>query len=189
MSTRFVPEQLPSLRQDARRSAERLADGDHRVLTALVVEDINVASRSAARLLITASTQQAVETLARRIHANSRRAQSPFVMTPAGELPSGAQALSDGCLRLLDAADGGSLLLNAVEEMPVAVQESLIDVLAALESARGPSAAVRLIAGTTVSLVDRIAAGAFSQRLFYRLNTIHVMAGAGPAESPSLKSS
>jgi hypothetical protein len=70
----------------------------------LAFDDVNLASRSPARLLITASTPQAVETLARRIHGIGLRAQFPFVMTWAGELPTDAQALRDDCARLLDAA-------------------------------------------------------------------------------------
>jgi DNA-binding NtrC family response regulator len=77
---------------------------------------------------------------------------------------------------------GGSVLVSAVEEMPAAVQEALIDLLAGLESTRRPSAAVRLISGTTVSLLDRVAAGTFSERLFYQLNIIHVIAATGPPE-------
>jgi transcriptional regulator of aromatic amino acid metabolism len=44
-----------------------------------------------------------------------------------------------------------------------------------VQSIRDPSVAVRLMAGTTVSIRDRIADGAFSERLFYRLNIIHVL--------------
>lgn len=66
--------------------------------------------------------------------------------------------------------------------MPAAAQDGLIDLLAALEDARTPSAAVRLISGTTVSLIDRVAAGTFSERLFYRLSIIHLVAGAGAPE-------
>ena len=72
-----------------------------------------------------------------------------------------------------------------------AAPEALIDLLAGLESARVPSAAVRLISGTTVSLLDRVAAGTFSERLFYRLNTIHLAAGVGapapPGEQPQMR--
>jgi transcriptional regulator of acetoin/glycerol metabolism len=57
------------------------------------------------------------------------------------------------------------------------VQEALIDLLDRLQAARRPSAAVRLISGTTVSLLDRITAGTFSARLFYRLNVIHLTTG------------
>lgn len=76
---------------------------------------------------------------------------------------------------LLDAAICGSLLMIDIDEMPVLVQELLLDLLAELQSAGARSAAVRLIAGTTVSLVDRVAVGAFSERLFYRLNVIHLV--------------
>jgi two-component system response regulator PilR (NtrC family) len=176
LSTQFAQEQLVSHRLDARRSVECAKGQDDRALALLALEDVNVASRSSARLLITASTQQAVETLARRIHASGPRAQSPFVMISAGELPVGAQALRDGCVRFLEGAAGGSVLVSEVEEMPADVQEELLDLLAGLDSARRPSGA-RLIAGTTVSLLDRVAAGTFSERLFYRLNTIHFMAG------------
>jgi DNA-binding NtrC family response regulator len=100
-------------------------------------------------------------------------------MTSAGELAVGAQALREDCLRFLDAAAGGTVLVSDVQEMPAAVLEALIDLLAGLESARRPSAAVRLISGTTVSLLDRVAAGTFSERLFYRLNIIYLMVGNG----------
>ena len=178
MSSRFASEQLASVRLDAQRLFEQAGDQEDHELALLAVEDVNVASRSSARLLITALTPQSVETLARRIHGNGARTRLPFVMTSAADLPVGAQALRDACVRVLDAAAGGSVLVTAVEEMPAAVQEVLIDLLAEL-SARRPSAAVRLISGTTVSLLDRVAEGTFSERLFYRLNIIHLMAGAG----------
>ena len=182
MPFRFASEQLAELRHDAQRLVEQVGDQEDDTPALLAAKDVNVASRSPARLLITASTPQAVETLARRIHGIGPRAQFPFVVASAGELPVGAQALRDGCVRVIDAAAGGSVLVSAVEDMPAAVQETLIDLLAGLESERAPSAAVRLIAGTTVSLLDRVAAGRFSERLFYRLNIIHLMAGDGPPE-------
>jgi DNA-binding NtrC family response regulator len=100
-------------------------------------------------------------------------------MTWAGELPTSAQALRDDCARLLDVAAGGTLLVSTVEEMPATVQDVTIDLLGGLESARTPSAPTRLISGTTVSLLDRVAAGTFSERLFYRLNIIHLMVDNG----------
>jgi DNA-binding NtrC family response regulator len=63
--------------------------------------------------------------------------------------------------------------------MPATVQDAMIDLLGGLESARVPSAMARLISGTTVSLLDRVAAGTFSERLFYRLNIIHLTVGNG----------
>jgi transcriptional regulator of acetoin/glycerol metabolism len=179
MSFRFPSEAPAGPLLDEQHVVEQAGNREDREWALLPVEDVNVASRSPARLLITASTPQAVETLARRIHGIGPRTQFPFVMTWAGELPTDAQALRHDCARLLDAAVGGSVLVSAVEEMPSAAQDAWIDLLAALESARRPSAAVRLISGTTVSLLERVAAGAFSERLFYRLNIIHLVAGAG----------
>jgi transcriptional regulator of acetoin/glycerol metabolism len=75
------------------------------------------------------------------------------------------------------------VLLRAVEEMPSAVQEAFIDLLTELESARRPSATVRLISGTTVSLLDRVSAGTFSERLFYRLNIILRVGNGSPARA------
>ena len=142
----------------------------------LASDDEDLAARSTARVLITASTRARVETLARRIHAASFRAGFPFVRTRAGDLAVEPPILREICSDLLEAAAGGSVLITDVEEMPSIAQDLLVDLLAELESARAPAAAIRLMCGTTVSLLDRIAAGTFSERVFYRLNVIHLLA-------------
>ena len=101
----------------------------------------------------------------------------PFVHTWACDLPVEADALAEQCCRLLDAAAGGTLLIADIEEMPPAAQDALSELLAELQFTRSPSAEARLITGTTVSLLDRVAAGTFSERLFYRLNIIHLIVG------------
>lgn len=141
------------------------------------IADEDLAGRSPLRLLITAATEQGVETLARRIHATGSRARLPFVRASAGRLPVRADALERHLLSLFAGAAGGTILISAVEEMPRAVQGELIGLFAGLESAPVSSPAARLIFGTTVSLLDRIAAGTFSEELFYRLNIIHLMCG------------
>jgi DNA-binding NtrC family response regulator len=138
-------------------------------------EDEDVVARCAATTLITASVVSDVERLARRIHAASPRAASPFVHVSASALPTDPGALSDACASLIEAASRGTLLITHVEQMPALVQDRFIKTLTQLQDARDPSAAVRLIAGTTVSLRERIADGTFSERLFYRLNIIHVI--------------
>jgi DNA-binding NtrC family response regulator len=90
-------------------------------------------------------------------------------------LPVEAGALLETCAGLIDAAAGGTLLLTAVEEMPASAQDRFIETFAQLQCIRNPPVAVRLMAGTSVSLRERIAEGAFSERLFYRLNIIHVL--------------
>jgi len=97
MSFWCASEQLAGLRRDTRRLVEQSRDQEDHALALLTVED--AASRSAARLLSTASMQQGVETLGLRIHGSGSRAQFRFVMTTAGELAVGAQALRDDCGR------------------------------------------------------------------------------------------
>jgi DNA-binding NtrC family response regulator len=142
-------------------------------------DDEQLAARHDERtLLISAGAATDVKALARRIHAAGVRASFPFVDAAAGALPLDPAALRRTCAGLLDAAGGGSLLLTDIECTPAAVQHLLMDVLAQLQSARAPSARARLIAGTTVPLYERAVAGLFSERLFYRLNTIHLSGAA-----------
>ena len=170
MFHRFSAEHVTDLRLDARIDAVPLP----------AVEDEGVASRSAARLLITSPTREGCQRLARRVHLAGARAKSPFVQAAACDFSIDAETLAKQCGRLLDAAAGGSLLITDVEEMPTVVQHVLIDIVATLEQSRSPSAAVRYIAGTTASLLDRVTAGTFSGRLFYRLNVIHLTVGNDP---------
>jgi DNA-binding NtrC family response regulator len=139
-----------------------------------VVEHEDIAARCAATTLITASTATDVEHLARRIHAASSRSALSFVQASAAALPVEPRAFLETCAGLIEAAAGGTLLLTGVEEMPAFAQDRFIETLAQVQDARNPSVAVRLIAGTTISLRERIADGAFSERLFYRLNVVHL---------------
>ena len=175
MSLRVLPKQFATRRLNTQPSIDRLRAREDQPGTFLDPEDEHVAIRTTARLLITASTQRRVETLAHHIHSAGHRAGLPFVHTSAHDLPAGAEALTERCSGLLDAAAGGSMLISGVEETPLLVQNVLLELLDRLELARRPSAAVRLITGTTVSLLDRVTAGTFSDRLFYRLNIIHLM--------------
>lgn len=141
-----------------------------------MVDDEDLAARSVATTtLITAAVAADAEAVARRIHAAGPRGRRPLVCVSAAALPGDSTVLEGTCANLLDAASGGSLLITNVEEMPAVVQDSVIETFAGLQAARDPFAAVRLLAGTTVSLRDRIANGTFSERLFYRLNVIHIV--------------
>ena len=156
-------------------SNPRCVEQPARSLDSLHSVDEYVAARSVARLLITASTTQRVEIVARRIHTASARADRPFVKAPARDLPRAAGTLARAWSDVLDTAAGGSVLLSDVEEMPAPVQERLIELLEELARKRDPSIA-RLVSGSTVSLLQRVLAGTFSEQLFYRLNVIHVVA-------------
>ena len=75
--------------------------------------------------------------------------------------------------------------MTDVEQMPAFVQNRLVETLDCLQAALEPTCRVRLLAGTTTALYERIADGTFAERLFYRLNTIHLVGknGAGDGDS------
>lgn len=146
--------------------------------------DEGLAGSSHLPLLITARTRGEVEAFARRIHS-VKRADGPFVAVPAHALPVEASALAAMWVSLLERARGGSLLMADIEEMPGPVQERLPDVIDEIRSTQAPAVGVRLMSGTTTSVLDRVAAGSFSAGLFYRLNVLHLtVAGSGRSGVP-----
>ena len=139
-----------------------------------VIYDEELAYTSKARLLITAQTPGYAEALARRIHDVGRGASVPFVSVAAVDLPIDQEMLRETCWKLLDAASGGTLFISDVDQMAATVQDLLPEVFEELQRANASWPAVRLVSGTSVSLLELVAAGRFSERLFYRLNTIHL---------------
>jgi len=130
------------------------------------------------------------ELLARAIHFASRRARAPFVAVNCGAIPDGLleselfghrRGAFTGATHdrrgLFQAADGGTLLLDEVGDMPGAIQVKLLRALE--ERAVRPVGAneavdvdVRIISATHRKLEERIAAGAFREDLYYRLNVV-----------------
>jgi len=88
---------------------------------------------------------------------------------------------------VMDRAEGGTVLLMGVADIPPVVQEKLLGNARSVQGARDLEPQVRLIAGTTADLRDGIAAGMFSERLFYRLNVIHLVVGHAPAVTVPLQ--
>jgi DNA-binding NtrC family response regulator len=149
-------------------------------------------AKSHASILIHGESGTGKELLARYIHAHSRRGSGPFVAVncaafPEGLLESelfghergaftGAVANKPGKFEL---ADGGSLLLDEISEMPLALQAKLLRVLQEREVDRlgGKKPLpidIRVISTTNRDLREMIRAGNFRADLFYRLNVVPV---------------
>ena len=145
-----------------------------------------------ASVLIQGESGTGKELIARAIHFSSRRAGKPFLAVNCGALPeslleselfghtkgafTGATADKKGLFR---SADGGTLLLDEIGEMPLALQVKLLRALQEQEvTPVGSSVAVkfdaRIIAATNKNLEDELAENLFREDLFYRLNVIEI---------------
>lgn len=150
------------------------------------------AVRLGAPVLIQGETGTGKEVLARHIHHASGR-EGAFVAVNCGALPDelfeaelfgyagGAftGARRDGSLGLIASADGGTLLLDEIGEMPLHLQAALLRFLddqlvrpVGATSARQVN--VQVLAATNVDLADEVAARHFRADLLYRLNTVCV---------------
>jgi CBS domain-containing protein len=145
-------------------------------------EDLRLAAGSQMTVLVTAEASSERLECARFIHRNGLRRDGPFITVgcSADERPAGAGATLD--LRLLfDRARGGTLFIDDIAKLSAQDQTELLTILDdrgpgrddACDERRRPD--VRVIAGGDHVLGAEIAAGRFSERLFYRLNLIHVL--------------
>ena len=154
-----------------------------------VVERAAIADIS---ILVLGETGVGKEVLARRIHALSPRADKPFVGLNCAALAAslleselfghekgaftGAGQAKPG---LLETADGGTVLLDEVGEMPLAVQVKLLRVLEERQvlrigGTRPRPIDVRVLSATNRNLEAEIASGSFRRDLFFRLNSITI---------------
>ena len=145
-------------------------------------------ARSDSTVLISGESGTGKEVLARYIHQHSHRSSQPFVAINCAAIPdnmleatlfghekgsfTGAIAAQAG---KFEQADGGTLLLDEISEMPLGLQAKLLRVLHEREvervGGRKPIALdIRVVATTNRDLAGEVAAGRFREDLFYRLS-------------------
>lgn len=171
--------------------------GDHPAI-ARVLQLARQVAGSRATVLITGESGTGKEMFARYLHAMSKRAEQPFVAVNCAALPehlleselfghekgafTGAIARKPGKFEL---ADGGTLLLDEISEMDMALQAKLLRVLQEGEIDRVGGTEtikvdVRVLATTNRDLEGWVKEGKFRQDLYFRLNVI-------PLRLPSLR--
>ncbi len=145
-----------------------------------------------ATVLILGETGTGKGMVANAIHGLSRRKERPMITVNCAALPAnlieselfgrekgaftGAHARQSG---RFEAADGGTIFLDEIGELPLELQSKLLRVLQdgefeRLGSARTVKVDVRVIAATSRNLRDEVRAGNFREDLFYRLNVFPV---------------
>ena len=147
-------------------------------------------AKTAAAVLIEGETGTGKEGLARFVHAQSARAHGPFVAVNCAALPetmaeailfghakgafTGAVTDSEGLFR---AADGGSLMLDEIGDLPLALQAKLLRALQESEvlpvgAVKPVKVDVRIIAAGNRDLAGDVEAGRFRADLYWRLNVM-----------------
>lgn len=180
----MVSRYLPAARTD---DAGMVAE-DSRSRELLAVADR--VARTDATVMIAGESGTGKEVLARHIHDRSQRAKGPFVAINCAAIPENMlEAMLFGYEKgaftgayqshagKFEQAQGGTLLLDEISEMDLALQAKLLRVLQEREVERLGgrniiSLDVRVIATTNRTLRDEVVAGRFREDLFYRLNVL-----------------
>jgi transcriptional regulator with GAF, ATPase, and Fis domain len=157
-----------------------------------VFSAIEQAAATDVTVLITGETGTGKELVARAIHQRSKRSRGPFVVINCTTIPeqlleselfgyekgafTQAYILKEGKFEL---AEGGTVFLDEIAELPFSVQSKLLRVIELHEIERiggkGPiKVDIRLVAATNKNLEQLVQQGKFREDLYYRLNVVQI---------------
>ena len=143
-------------------------------------------------VLVTGESGVGKENIPRIIHSLSYRKHKPYIAVNCGAIPegtieselfghekgafTGAAGVRKG---YFEVADGGTIFLDEVGELPLMTQVRLLRVLETGEfmkvgSSQTQRTDVRIVAATNRNLIEAIAQGRFREDLYYRLNTVEI---------------
>ena len=159
---------------------------DRAIVTALQIAPTDIS------VLITGESGVGKEAMPNLFHYNSQRKHNKYIAVNCGAIPEGTidselfghekgafTGASDNRQGYFEVADGGTIFLDEVGELPLSTQVRLLRVLESGEfmkvgSSQIKKVDIRVIAATNVNIEEAIQKGKFREDLFYRLNTINV---------------
>ncbi len=154
---------------------------------AAMSQSIEKVAGANSRVLFTGDSGTGKEIAARAMHRQSARKDMPFIVmncaiTDAGDFDQelfGAEGSQGTRKGVLEQAQGGTLLLDEVGNMPLEAQGRLVRVLQENKFSRAGGSEnvacdVRIVAASTRNLKDAIANGDFREDLYYRLNVVPI---------------
>ncbi|NLY71983.1 MAG: sigma 54-interacting transcriptional regulator, partial [Clostridiales bacterium] len=159
-----------------------------------VIKVGKICAESDSNVLILGESGTGKDLLAQAIHNSSSRSKGPFIAINCGSIPKGlieselfgyeagsfTGARKDGYPGKFELADGGTIFLDEIGDMPIDLQSSLLRVIQTKEIVRiggtRPKAVnVRIIAATNASLAKQIREKHFRMDLYYRLNVLTIV--------------
>lgn len=153
---------------------------------------VQIAPIDDADVLVTGESGVGKEFFPQIIHAYSIRKHGKYIAVNCGAIPEGTidselfgheKGAFTGAISArkgyFEEADGGTIFLDEVGELPLTTQARLLRVLECGEFLRVGSSAVlktnvRVVAATNLNMVKAISEGRFREDLYYRLNTVHI---------------
>lgn len=150
-------------------------------------------AKTDATVLIIGESGTGKEVIANQIFQASRRSEKPFIRINCAAIPESLMeselfgyepgsftgASRQGKTGIFELANGGTLLLDEIGEMPLSMQSKLLRALQSHEitkigSAKAIPVDVRIIASTNKDLLQAIHTGTFREDLYYRLNVVPI---------------
>ena len=163
--------------------------GDNSKLNRAIEKSIQVAN-SDISVLVTGESGVGKENIPKIIHQYSHRKHSKYIAVNCGAIPDGTidselfghekgafTGATSNRSGYFEVADGGTIFLDEVGELPLSTQVRLLRVLESGEfikvgSSKVEKTNVRIVAATNVNMEEAITKGKFREDLFYRLSTI-----------------
>ena len=165
-----------------------------------VYSKIQKVAKTTTTILITGESGTGKEVAARAVHENSNRADKPFIPVNCGAIPENLMeseffgyvkgaftgANPKGKIGYFEQADGGTIFLDEIGDMPLSLQVKLLRVLqektiTPVGAGQGKNIDIRIIAATNKNLEELVKENKFREDLYYRLNVF-------PVDIPPLRS-